>query len=271
MESDYGSNFVSAEDIIDDEEEYPQSYMLDETAVVVEEVYEDEETFIPFEKPQSKNKPFVKVGKVKQPQVKQMNKKRKYQKHLTGTEQFYQLILTWDIEKLLLDNRKVLGLSLLSEMPSYFPNKLEYFETMRQVAVEEARASIYQGLKSPNGSMELKINKLHSSEDSSFLLIEFLIVKGDIEMTRPGWVFKLNSGDSNQSINNNNNRNSKNKFISANNSNINNNKTGYSHYNNSNSKSSQSNIFPSNQNIDQATIAVVAQGIAYGYFIPYYH
>lgn len=256
MESDYGCSFISADSIIE-EEEYPPSQIY-ETDIVEEDEEEKEEMYIPLEKPRvSKNKQTPKVGKVKQ-----INKKRKFQKKLTGTDQFYQLILSWDIDKLLLDNRKGLGLALLSEMPSYFPNKLEYFETMRQVAVEEARASIYQGLKVPNGSMELKINKLHSFEDTSFLLIEFMIIKGDIDMTRPGWVFKLYSRESNHSKNSSK---SKNDMSSGNNSSSNgSNKTNYSHSKNSKSQlqngKSNLSLHSNQEDTDNATIAVVAQG-----------
>ena len=77
---------------------------------------------------------------------KKSNGKRR-RRQLTGPEEFFQLLLSWSIEKLLLDDRNTLGLAPLGNMPSCFENKLVYFETMRQVAIEEARASLSQGLQ----------------------------------------------------------------------------------------------------------------------------
>jgi hypothetical protein len=39
----------------------------------------------------------------------------------------------------MIDSRKSLGLAPLGEMPSYFANKLVYYDCMKQVSVEEAR------------------------------------------------------------------------------------------------------------------------------------
>ena len=118
-----------------------------------------------------------------------MKRKRR---RLTGPEEFFQLVLSWPIDKLIADGRKSLGLAPLAEMPSYFLNKLVYFDTMKQVAVEEARASLLQGLRIPSGQMELKMIKMNSyCEESSLVLILFKIMKGGLEMTRPGSAFKL--------------------------------------------------------------------------------
>ena len=178
MESDYGWSINDAF-----EEEYGDAEVLVPLSDTSEggqygEYEEVEEEYIPLKRPQVvKTK---KVIKCLQSSGGRKNAGKRKRRRLTGPEEFFQLVLSWPIDKLSLDNRKALGLAPLSEMPSYFLNKLVYFDTMREVAVEEARASLSQSLKMPSGKMELKMIKMHSScEESSLVLIVFSISKAE--------------------------------------------------------------------------------------------
>ena len=132
---------------------------------------------------------------------KKSNGKRK-RRRLTGAEEFFQLLLSWSVEKLLLDSRKTLGLAPLRNMPSCFENKLVYYETMRQVAVEEARASLSQGLRIMSDNVVIRLSKVQiDKEESQLVLVMFKIISGGVDLTRPGSAFKLVPSDFKLGIN----------------------------------------------------------------------
>ena len=173
MESDYGWSLS-----VDFEEEYSDAEVLTPLRDDVGEADEEaDEEFIPLKlAPVAKKKQTGNKGQTMRGQKPTAKRKRR---KLTGPEEFFRLVLSWPIEKLILDNRKALNLAPLEDMPSYYLNKLVYFDTMRQVAVEEARAVLSQGLKNSSDQIDLKLIKMHScSEDSSLVLIVFSILKG---------------------------------------------------------------------------------------------
>ena len=190
MESDYGWSAI--ED--DVEEEYSRHDVTD----TVDSNYETLSTSENYDQPHfeiksEKVRASSLIRSQKALESKKSGVKRK-RRRLTGAEEFFQLILSWSIQKLQLNNRKDIGLAALAEMPSYFSNGLLYYDTMRQVAVEEARACLTQGLITTLGKMDLKLSKVDSSmEDGQLVLIIFRILKGSLELTRPGSVFKLHS------------------------------------------------------------------------------
>jgi hypothetical protein len=133
-------------------------------------------------------------GQGKQNQQQQQNSKKS---SANAVEEFYQFILSWPLGGLVDDNRNTLGLPLLTEMPSCFDNNAHYFDTMVDTVVEEARATISQSLKQYNqSSMELAFKTCHKPAlNSSLVLIEFSIIRGENEFTRPGWTFQLKPND----------------------------------------------------------------------------
>ncbi|KAK3267651.1 hypothetical protein CYMTET_23809 [Cymbomonas tetramitiformis] len=71
--------------------------------------------------------------------------------HARGVELFTQTILKWPVCALEVDqlnSRKALHLPPLQEMPSQVANEVHYYGLLEELAVEEARASISEGLTS---------------------------------------------------------------------------------------------------------------------------
>jgi AAA domain len=258
MESDYGWA---------EKDDYPEDYM--ENSKTIHEIIAldndfDEgdnenhnEDYIPIVK--SHVIPKKKSSFVEGPVVRGKKRKRR---QLTGPEEFFKLVLSWTIDNLLLGTRKALNLSPLADMPAHFLNQQIYFDTMRQIAIEEARATLTEGLRTINDQMELRMSDVQSClEDSPVLLIVLKIVKGDMDLTRPGTVFKLFQDESKRNCTNSNkknyNVNSGNSYSHSNgNGNGNGNSRSSNNFNSDNSSISNRN---QNQNMD-SVLAVVAQG-----------
>ena len=247
MESDYGWA---------EKDDYPDDYL--ESSQSISEIIaldndldggdseNDNEDYIPIVK--SHVIPKKKSSFIGGPVVRGKKRKRR---QLTGPEEFFKLVLSWSIDNLLLGTRKALNLAPLADMPAHFLNQQIYFDTMRQIAIEEARATLTEGLKTINGQMELRMSDVQSClEDSPVLLIVLKIVKGEMDLTRPGTVFKLFQDDNKKNYNNNSYRNSN---MKSNNVNGNGNGNSRNSNGNYNSKSEW------NQNFD-SVLAVVAQG-----------
>lgn len=240
MESDYGWA---------EKDDYPEDYMesskiINNTVALDDSIdggenENDTEDYIPIVKShviQKKKSSFVGGPVVR-------GKKRK-RRQLTGPEEFFKLVLSWSIDNLLLDTRKALNLSPLGDMPAHFLNQQIYFETMRQIAIEEARATLTEGLKTINDKMELIMSKVQSClDDSPVLLIVLKIVEGDMDLTRPGTIFKLFQDESRR---NDSNYSNKDRNIKSSNG------TGYGSNNIKGDRNQ-------NQNLD-SVLAVVAQG-----------
>jgi hypothetical protein len=253
MESDYG--WAEKDDYPDDYIESSKS--INEIIALDNDFGEgdnenDNEDYIPIVK--SHVIPKKKSSFVGGPVVRGKKRKRR---QLSGPEEFFKLVLSWTIDNLLLGTRKALNLSPLADMPAHFLNQQIYFDTMRQIAIEEARATLTEGLKTINDQMELRMSDVQSClEDSPVLLIVLKIVKGDMDLTRPGTVFKLFQDESRRNYTNNNN-----KSYNSNSSNSNSHGNGNSRSssNNSNGNSNSNSDRNQNQNID-SVLAVVAQG-----------
>ena len=248
MESDYGWSQYDIESTEYGETDSNATAEVDD--VDMEYVEEPCLEYIPLKKQKVVDKKKASKS-VPVSRGKKSNGKRK-RRRLTGAEEFFQLVLSWSIEKLLLDSRKALGLAPLGNMPSCFENKLVYYETMRQVAVEEARASLSQGLRIMSDNVVIRLSKVQiDKEESQLVLVMFKIISGGVDLTRPGSAFKLIPSDfkleSNRSGDNNN------AYRSNYKQNV---------YTNTNDKHDKQMKRDGQDGHSKATLAVVAQGSA---------
>ena len=248
MESDYGWSQHDIESTEYGETDSNATAEVDD--VDMEYVEEPCEEYIPLKKQKVVDKKKASKS-VPVSRGKKSNGRRK-RRRLTGAEEFFQLLLSWSIEKLLLDSRKSLGLAPLGNMPSCFENKLVYYETMRQVAVEEARASLSQGLRIMSDNVVIRLSKMQiDKEESQLVLVMFKIISGGVDLTRPGSAFKLIPSDF--KLGNSKNGDNNNAYKSNYKQNVN---------TNSNDKHDKQMKRDGQDGNCKATLAVVAQGSA---------
>ena len=167
-------------------------------------------------------------------------KRKSKRKRISSVEEFYGTLLQMNLKNTSSSSSSS-GRTFVGHFPFFFTNKTQYFDALKEVVMEESRASIAQSLGSPpEGKLELRLLNV-LDEEGDMMLLELAIVAGGLDMTRPGWVFKLcpTTHTSYRGAFGQNNHHSK--------------------HNHSNHHSKHSNH--NNHHMDLETIAVVAQGI----------
>jgi hypothetical protein len=116
-------------------------------------------------------------------------------------ESVYKLMLKWDVNSLLQDSRAVLGMSPhMKPTPRHFNTNSEYYSAMKDIAVEETRASVAQALLSMNannGNQNIELSLDPNFDDyfevssSRLLNVRFIVGGGHSDNLRPGCVYKL--------------------------------------------------------------------------------
>jgi hypothetical protein len=120
-------------------------------------------------------------------------KKEKKKNESDAVEEFCNLILSWTCNGLKLDSRAALSLEPLSnEISCTHHDDESYFAAMKEVAVEETRAALFQSMQVTSSTLEFKLQDIHPPiGEGCLILLIFSILKGENEMTRNGCAFKL--------------------------------------------------------------------------------
>ena len=190
MEADYGTNSF----VFDGPDEYDDpDYSNYEQWQYDDEENEEEEEVVEPPPPPTFNVPKTKHPKLqKQPNdwtVQRQNvtsKRKSKRKRINSVEEFYRTLLQWNLK----NTSTSIGRTFGNPFPAYFTNKTQYFDALKDVVMEESRASITQSLAGPpEGKLELRL--LNVDDEGDMMLLEFAIVSGGLDLTRPGWVFKL--------------------------------------------------------------------------------
>jgi hypothetical protein len=222
MEQDFGKDHIDLDDdYVQDYSHYNKCNDLDDEDYDDEFDYDEDNIEVGYAIDRDRsgdNKVFKKVkNNIKNDSntrlvmnFERKEKKKKKNYFVSGLSLYYNTILSWNIDKLKLNNRNVLGLIKMSKAPSSFHSRSLYFNAMNDVVLEESRASIVQSLLVPSNSLRLQLLKIHNKEQGvNFRLVEFRIREGDIEYTRPGWTFKMEYCYDKEEYNNNNNNNNR--------------------------------------------------------------
>lgn len=102
---------------------------------------------------------------------------------------FYHCILQWDITKPI--SRTTLGMPPLSPFTSRYDTSALLYEAMVEVAFEESRAIIQEGLTAPEDWLMLEFKDINY--EYPLISIEFKMLSGNKELQRAGTVFRFAS------------------------------------------------------------------------------
>lgn len=134
-----------------------------------------------------------KKGILKQSKIAMKGKKEKKKKKCDAIEEYCNLILSWKCNDLKLGSRAALSLEPLSnEISCSYHDNESYFTAMKEVAVEETRAALFQSMQVTSSTLELKLQDIYPPiGEGCLILLIFSILKGENEMTRNGCAFML--------------------------------------------------------------------------------
>ena len=194
MEADYGFNSFAINGSDDDEDPDYSNYEQWQREVIAAAEDEEEEEEEEEEDEEEVPAPAVKTKTKTNPQKQHSDwivqrqttasKRKSKRKRTSSVVEFYSMLLSWNLQG------ASSGRTFVGNFPSFFINKTQYFDALKEVVMEETRASVTQSLDGPpEGRMEL--NLISVDEDGDMMLLELAIVSGGMDMTRPGWVFKL--------------------------------------------------------------------------------
>jgi hypothetical protein len=176
MEQDWGFYIIDARD------DYVQSYEELICDSIGEQYDEDTEAYTDLKIVHAKRKRNAKTF------VSQ--NKKKSRKNMSGTELYYEEILSWTPLLLLHNCRKKLSMQPLRKAISHFKSKYEYIDYIRQIPYEESRASLYRSLTCPESICLMKLVSDFSDirNRGDLLILDFELVNTNMNDIRPGTV-----------------------------------------------------------------------------------
>lgn len=178
MEADWASSFM-----VDDDYDQTYEYCIEEETAVESDIFSlDSKNYDSNIKTESSNKKKRKSNSG-------VCKHRK--QSINGTEMYFQHILSWSPNDLVLNSREVLLLPPLKRSPSIFKNKYEYYDYLRQIPIEESRVNLTRGLVSPENTFKLRMLDTEFRSRGDLVCVMFEVLNISINEIKPGWVYCL--------------------------------------------------------------------------------